>query len=1006
LVIAGLGLAFTLPFPGDTVEFSQFTFFYGLFLAPLVAAWATSKFIFDDPVQPLWVATRFPLWRIAIERNIQYWIFHLAVWTFFLIISWAVYGLRITESFQSDLTFSLIWKIWLSGTVSQLFFSNIGFVFGKPADAERGAVLAVILWLGFIVGGRYGTLTQWTPFGPFFDLQYIHWPLQQGCFVLLSLVLFGLGLVRISRLENTYGEDGRPVHMGREQSLFTGVLFVRLPGILRLVWMEMLMAVRRKTIWVYILLPFALLIALLTTGDEPLTSFVPLTLSNLLFVLMPLQAIYIAPALTRNDHALHDWFWSTPSLWTKAVAAQAVAYGLIVVALSIFFVPVALMIGVVEDRWTWSQMSQVVLPMWILSAIAILGQAFIVCALTFLLRRAIAVIALVSLTALGVYFSVVSPALTLLDVRDVTLASLTLNPITGIAPDFVLGIWLVLIYLTLGLFLWHTGLLTFPWREIRVTWIPSMYWRVGTAWILSLGMILIVLLGYTRQVSAFRVPGAVATQSDWWVVQDVSHVAQMGLDSLQVDSRLKMVLEEETDVDEVELLLNPGLQVQTARLEGQALRWSREGEVLHLALPTAVEGGRNADPLNIEITYSGWPKLLREDYARTNDSTFIGIKRVAGYTRETVSYADDTSLQWFRDSDWLIWPVTSQMHVASHSNQLEITVPVERYDTVVFPDKPDYVEGKIARYIWLSNPPSMLLLAGGYQEHKRREEQSVFIGEFQGEPDLAWADEILGVYAKLVAWWAGDGHPINLAYFPHGERIHMTQSWITVPSDTPYDFSEFEESKLNLAVLLVEDWLREQIVWNDTPVSTQGLLLSVSVSCDYVLEEHANHCAIDSTKIRKNPQVPFDRFIPIGYCLYPSSMQCGYIAPLRRALALALTYYAVADPGWLNGQEWQQWKRVADDASGLFMLGLAQFGEAFSPLHDSCAIAQNVMTIHTLVEQHGQDFLREWVEIMAEQYPIGSVKSVEGEMWNLATAITGEEPKFYESSCSNIIFKE
>lgn len=1006
LLIGGFALAFTLPFPINPEEFSQFTFLYGLFLAPLVGAWITSRLTHEDPVQPLWVVTRFSLWRLALEKNILGWLFYLVAWTFFLVISWLIYGLRTAESPLSDLGWNLMGHVWLSGSVSLLFFSSIGIAVGKPHGAERGGLFATILWIAFIVGGRYGAITQWSPFGAFFDLQQTQWVWQQGSYFLVSLTLFGFGLARLRRQEASYGEVHRIGSVGRENSLFTGSLLIRLPGMLRLVWMEILMAVRRKVVWVYVLLPIGILVTLLATGDEVLTSFAPLALANLLFVLLPLQAIYIAPALTRHNHSRHDWFWSTPSLWTKAVAAQAVAYGLVTVLLSVFFLPLALISGMLVERWTWFQLSQIILPIWVLSVVAILAQAFMVCALAFLLRRAIAVIAVASLTALGVYFSLVSPALSLLDARDVTLASLSLNPITGIVLDFPLALWMILIHLALGLLLWHTGLLTYPWREPRVTWITSMYWRVGTAWTLSLGLVLVAILGYGRQVHALIVPESTIVQSDWWTIQDVSHVAQMGKDRLQIDSQLEMLLDEEKSVGQIELLLNPGLQVQSAQLDDQALRWSREGEVVRLVLPTSVKGGEEAHPLKISIAYAGWPVLLREDYDRTNDATFIGNRRVTSHTLETVSYVDEHSLQWFRDSDWLIWPPTSQMHVAAQSNHVEISVPKGSFDTFVFPGETEHSEGQFDHYTWLSTPPSVLLLAGEYQKHGVKGQHSVFLGEFQSQRDLDWAEVILDIYERLSSWFDEDTDSLSLAFFPYGERVHMVYPWVLVPADTPYDFQRFQQLPLNLAVLIAEDWLREQIAWQDTPISTRGLLLSASVSCDYVTEENTQLCVIDQKHLRRNPQAPNARSTPIGYCLYPSSMNCGYILPLRRALALALTYYAAADPLWLNGGELQQWRRLADDALGLRMLGVDQFGQAFSPLHDSCAIARNLVIIHSLMELHGHEFLKEWVGLIKERHPLGSKVAVDREIWNLAAEITGEVPSSYEAICSNIVIED
>jgi len=69
-----------------------------------------------------------------------------------------------------------------------------------------------------------------------------------------------------------------------------------------------------------------------------------------------------------------------------------------------------------------------------------------------------------------------------------------------------------------------------------------------------------------------------------------------------------------------------------------------------------------------------------------------------------------------------------------------------------------------------------------------------------------------------------------------------------------------------------------------------------------------------------------------------------------------------------------------------------------------CLLSSYVLTIHELVEQHGQDFLRDWFAVMRELHPPGSVTPVDGEVWNLAATITGEpQSDLYPTVCMEVV---
>ncbi len=50
-----------------------------------------------------------------------------------------------------------------------------------------------------------------------------------------------------------------------------------------------------------------------------------------------------------------------------------------------------------------------------------------------------------------------------------------------------------------------------------------------------------------------------------------------------------------------------------------------------------------------------------------------------------------------------------------------------------------------------------------------------------------------------------------------------------------------------------------------------------------------------------------------------------------------------------------------------------------------------VLTIHSLVEQYGIAFLRDWLGLMQDRHPLGAVP-VDEAVWQLAAELTGQPP--------------
>ncbi len=1008
-VVTGLALPFVLPFPANYEEFGQFTLLHGVFLAPLVSAWITARLIYKDHSLDLWTTTGFPLWRVILEKNLLYWTVYILLWTIFLGISWIVFSLRIADSQLSEIPTNLGWRIWFSGVVCLVFFSTLGFALGSSGNADMGGILATVIWVGSLVLAQSGMASSFTPFYAFFDLLSPQLFQNQVILLWLCILLYGVGSWRLRQHKTRFHSIFHSRDKGQNASLSGSTLgdfiLAHSSCTLRLLWTELLVVMRRKTLVVYATVPTGLLFLILFTGNEPVTEFAPLALSNFLLVLMPLQAILVAPTFTRNTTTAHDWYWSTPIPWPKSLTAKVLAYGTISLGLSLVIILIPMIGGIFLHRWTLVQILDIFWPLWSLAAIALLAQLLFFCALSILIRHSLTVMVLAFTLAIAVYLKIVAPFLTLLEVRDFTLASLTLNPITGFASEYRIAIWLLFFYLALGILCWQTGLVAYPRLESRVSYSRQAQWRAGTGWLVGLGLVLVSWTGYHQQVQSRIVPASALTQSNIWLVQEASHSAVLSRSELQITSRLSLLPKPEETPNVIEFFLNPGLAILEVSLDNQTVTWSRSGEIVRIDLPSQVIASNPTEPLKIFLDYAGWPTLPREDYERTNDRAIVGDTSVNGYTRETVSFINQEFLQWFRDSDWLIWPVSSQAHVATNSNHLEIVVSEDMYDLVIFPDVPSHIDGHLAHYYWKSSPPSILLIAGAYRQHAVGENLQVYLGPYQTNEDLERASLVADIYRRLIGWQKMTSPTSKVIYFPYGQRTHPVMPWVMVPAKPAQYLPTSDFERLSFALVITEDWLRENIQWAPPIISGQGLLLGASLACDISLPNELQVCRILWDEYGRNPQAPEGREGYNEYCIYPTVWMCGSVSPIRRALAIVLTHYIAAEPSWVHDDEWDHWRRVAD-SPGWPEYSSALVGFSSNPFHDSCTIARNVTTINQLVEQYGQQFLRDWISLMAEHYPLGSTRPVDDAIWSLAAELIGEQPVLYEAVCSTIMLRE
>ena len=773
-VLTGLALGVTVPWLQDIRAFQQAMLLYGLFLGPLVAIWLTPRLVLSDPCRDLLVTTRYPLWRLALERHLLLLAGLGLLWTLFLGLAWSLYGFR--HGLPDP---ALVGPIWGSGIASLLFFAGLSHGCGCLClRANTGVLLATSVWLGGIVWARsQPAASLWTPFHLFFqEPSYAGLGIQLWLLGVLAWGLLGLGLWRLAHADRIGSVSTRP---GSSWHLLAP-RFTK--GANSLIGLEWRLLVRHRTLWIYVLVPLALGLVLPVHEEQGLAEFLPRLVGNLLAFHLPLCAVFAAPILTRSLAPDRDWMWATPLVWTRRCGAVLIPLGSLTLACFALWGVGPLALGVWRGFWSWDQAHYSLGVLGGLLWPSGLVHVFLIGGLSLVLRRALAVIAVAAALTLSVYLGVLPEAASLLDPRNFLFLSLHFHPLTGVIQDQPLVVRLLGLQLGLGALLWSVGLALLPGRDLRITWTRTGQWLAWAACCGSAGLVLLAGLAHQQATRTLRVPEPAAVPDITWSVQEVAHRVRLGDHALEVFSRLRLS-SEYAEAPTLALRLNPGLSLQEVRVSGQSVAWTRTGEVVLLAWP-AVPG----TPVEVEAHYVGWPVLLREDYAPTEFVNVVRFHPFLNYPQAQVSYADGRFLQWVRDSDWTIWPVFPQAQVASRSNTWEIDLSPTRYTVVLSPEAMTRPVEDRVQYAWSDPPPSLLLVAGDYRHRITVSGAEILRGPWQTGQDQG---QMVGGNSPGPAS-AVHGLPNprgatlrpampRLVYLPYGHHLYVGPVWQAFP---------------------------------------------------------------------------------------------------------------------------------------------------------------------------------------------------------------------------------
>ncbi len=481
------------------------------------------------------------------------------------------------------------------------------------------------------------------------------------------------------------------------------------------------------------------------------------------------------------------------------------------------------------------------------------AQIVLVHALAHLLRRTVWVAALCLVPTVFVSLGSLVYTQSFLHPFNYGWIALSFDTVQGIGADGPFQAKAAGLMVLAALSLWGVSILVVPRQDERVGWKPGVDLVLYGSVALALG--LLVAGSFLFQTAAQRslVPKTETEQIDSWEVLSSFHRIHLDGDAVTVESRLKLqsTASPQQAPSSVDLALNTGFSVHSALLNGQSVPVRREGETAALLAPHEILS--LPTEVDVAISYSGKPVLLREDYGDVVSVPYLPPR----FRHSAVGYMGPSTLYWTRDSDWLVWPLSPYPHIAQEINQIEMSVAPTSVRFPLFSTAGsvgiDPTANSRQLHVWTDRIPAFLMSSGPY----RREGSDfgdLYLGRFQlaGETEiarqyLAWSEELN----------LSGGNPpdeMTLAVIPYGTKILFADTYVLVPEERlrwpfPEGLKEApsqQQQYLAGAIRLVADWLSEKIAWEQEPMIFHGVARGIR----------------EGYWEFPNPQAPFLRWIP------------------------------------------------------------------------------------------------------------------------------------------------
>ncbi len=453
-------------------------------------------------------------------------------------------------------------------------------------------------------------------------------------------------------------------------------------------------------------------------------------------------------------------------------------------------------------------------------------------------------------------------------------------------------------------------------------------------------------------------PKTQTVQIHTWQVDEAAHEIEWRRGKLAAASRLRMrpAKTETGSLDAVDLVLNPGLQVQAAQWNGVSAVTERRGEIVSLSWPDGEPWP--SVPVEIEVEYTGSPRLLREDYGETSALPYP----VPRFRRKTVSYGDADHLFWVRDSDWLVWPLSPYPKRSRQNHEIVVTVGGASVPLFSTADQVSFQpDSATAVHRW-SGPAPALLMWAAPQRTLEVPGGRLHIGRLQNDYEIEAAQEILGWAHRLQEIQGREAEELELLVMPYGDRVQFAWPYVGIPEEQVQwqvlwnlslaDAHEEEtirfQVRLGAAIQLTADWLFELVPWEARPMTFDG-------------RSYDHH---DDQAPRRNPQAPFQR-----WTAHPVPAVWHYAF----AVVVAQRWLMVEEAEFIDREKllWEQISEVEGELRGSVALlengfrlltspaGLREYGE-----DDTCELAAAVVEIHAFADAYGDASLWRWLDAL------------------------------------------
>ncbi|NOK64093.1 MAG: hypothetical protein GFH27_549413n5 [Chloroflexi bacterium AL-W] len=742
-----------------------------------------------------------------------------------------------------------------------------------------------------------------------------------------------------------------------------------------IIFIEVVLLLRKTGFWLYSACLVVLAIYVVSIQPRSASAFDILVslISNLTALAIIPMTWFIMEAILRHKSTSRDWFWITQGDTPTVVLGQFV--GLFIG----FMISLILAFGTASLFMIFQRRldSANVMTFWGYALAIVVPLAFFVFSMVFvvgaMLNRMMATLLVVIVFHALIILGILMPYVTLFTPLNHTLMNFRIDPLVGIGAEKSLITSLLWLYVSIAISLTIVAMWLSSRREIRRGFHHRNRWWTG--FILVGGIVSMVGATYAYQMAIHHsiVPPPVVDQVEVWEVVDATHDATLEQSHLAVQAQLQLMNTSDSTVDSIVLALNPGFQIVQATIDNQVVDAQYEGEVIRLTwqdsstiIPDQI--------VSVTVSYQGKPRLLREDYSFANS---IGVEEPTMFRRPIYTYVESTTAMLHRDGDWRIWPHTSTPHVAEYTD-LAITVPQKH--TIVSSGQATQQNEESITYIWTNSIPQFLISTAPYRltEH---DFGTIYTAQMGNDLDVERTTVLLQMRHTLAEIL---GEPLSeenyqAVVLPYTQDIITSNSIIGVPLTTKWlsDSQEqwFDEPHLvqrNLALALTKSSLSDRIAWTRTSLHVDGQPRSITIECTY--DASGNETCNRQIRGANTPHAPQGRLV-----------EPDVLSPLLHAWGVVLSRSMIQDQfnSTTFDDERRLWKILSESPE---LADRGAYNEAQSVLNrqgllpnispdrhqEAQKIAHFVIQIDQLYQRQGNVGLRDAIDEMIIQYPVGS----------------------------------